>query len=261
MGKFTRVLAVAPLVCMIGCMSGEKRKDSDTAFEGPDKPGELASREKGRNTKDDIPGEWLHRSKPDWMQGSTPDAPSWNKPGDPSFDLKTETKGLLAGTIENPEGRKVPNVFIDVREVGDSKVTSIGVNSDANGSFVVKGLKHERNYVLTVHIKDGERFLFMTVYTRTPNSNVRISLVETENAPKIGTNPHQRLDGPLPSPAGVAPSGGFETIPPDEPKRAGERGDLSTDGGTRPWKSPTVDIPNSRTALPELPDNSTPRRR
>ena len=251
MGRFTRFLAVAPLVCMVGCLSGEKRKDSDTAFVGPDKPGELASRTKDRTKADDIPGEWLHRSKPDWMRGSTPDAPSWNKPTDPGYDLKTETKGLLAGIIENPEGRKVPNAFIDVREVGDTKVTSIGLNSDANGSFVVRGLKSERNYVLTVHIKDNERFLFMTVYARTPNSNIRISLVETEHPPKLGTNTNSRIDGPLPNPTGVPPTGGFETSPADQPRRPGERSDLTTEGTTKPWKSPTVEIPFSRTDLPE----------
>lgn len=261
MCAFTRFLAVVPLVCLVGCLSGEKRKDTDNAFEGPDKPGELASREKGRNAADEVPGDWLHRSKPDWMRGNTPDAPSWNKTNDPGFDLKTETKGLLAGTVENPEGRKVPNVFIDVREVGDTKATSIGVNSDANGTFVVRGLKHDRNYVLTVHIREGERFLFTTIYARTPNANVRIALVETENAPKLGTSTNSRVDGPLPNPAGVPPTGGFETSPADEPRRTGERGDLTTDGASKPWKSPTVDIPNSRTALPELPDNSPPRRR
>jgi hypothetical protein len=255
MRKFRWVVAVAPVLCVVGCLSGEKRKDSDTAFEGPDKPGELASR-----GKDEAPGDWLHRSKPEWMRGTTPDAPSWNNPTDPGYDLKTETKGLLAGVVENPEGRKVPNTFIDVREVGDTKLTSIGVNSDANGTFVVKGLKHDRNYVVTVHIKDGERFLYSSVYARTPNSNVRVALVETDNPPKLGTSP-KLLDnsGPLPTP-GVPPSGGFEIAPSDEPKRPGERGDLTTDGATKPWKSPTVDIPNSRTSLPELPEGP-PRRR
>jgi thiol-disulfide isomerase/thioredoxin len=171
-------LVVGSVLALAGCRSGGEKRPDDDRPAGPDRPSDLTSRGKDRSIDPDSPAHWLDRPKPDWMHGRTPAAPSWNTPKDPGYDYKAETGGLLSGYVEDPDGRKLKNVYIAVREVGDTNPKDVGVLSTADGSFVVQGLKPNRNYMLSVTAADGGRKLFGVVYTKTPNPNVRLALLE-----------------------------------------------------------------------------------
>ncbi len=257
----------------LGCHGADKRRDDDGVFSGPDRPGATTGGKKDRAAIDvDSPAHWLDRPKPDFMKGSTPNAPSWNSPKDPNYDLKSETNGMLSGYVEDPDGRKLGNVFVEVREVGDTNTKPIGVVSLAGGAFTVLGLKPNRNYQLSVSANVEGRKLFQSVYTKTPNPNVRLTLLEGEGAaiPMTPAPSAPALDplkksptnaipapfgGTLPAPdfgtrgSGVAPTGGYEVPPSSGPLP--DRSDLTTDRGGNPWKSPVAEIPKSSTPLPE----------
>jgi thiol-disulfide isomerase/thioredoxin len=161
------------------------------------------------------------------MKGATPTAPSWNTPTDPGYNYKTETSGLLAGYVLDPDGRKLGGVYVAVREVGDSNPKDIGVVSLPDGAFVIQGLKSGRNYMLTVNTTSGDRKVFGVVYAKTPNPNVRITLLEGE------------LAGGPPSVKPVASIDGGKTGTSDDPLKR------------RP--TPSHSIPAPRTTVPDGP--------
>ncbi len=280
-------LVVLITLVLAGCRSGGEKRPADDKFSGPTPTGETT----GRAANPDTPAHWLDRPKPTWMQGTTPPAPSWNDPKSPNYDLKAEANGLLAGYVEDPEGRKVRGVYIAVRESTDKAPTPVGVVSDPSGTFIINGLKPKRNYQLTVDATVDGRKLFQTVYVSTPNPNVRLTLLESDGSspapvptpaptkpadppahgdpltrPPTGDipNPH----GPLPVPKfsgtdrdpGVAPVGGYEPPPAhNDALPKGERYDLMTDQGPVPWKPPLAAMPTPRTAQP-VPGATPPTR-
>jgi len=264
-------LVVIVALALAGCRGGADKRAADDKYTGPTPAGETT----GRAANPDTPAHWLDRPKPDWMKGSTPAAPSWTDPKSPGYDLKAEAGGLLAGYVEDPEGRKVRGVYIAVRESSDKSPTPVGVVSDPSGTFIINGLKPNRNYQLTVDATIDGRKLMQTVYVRTPNPNVRLSLLEADGGasapapvpvktpdPPANNDPLTRPptgnipnpDGPLPVPKigtgdrdpGVAPVGGYE--PPLNPDALpkGERFDLMTDQGPVPWKPPVANMPVPR---------------
>lgn len=264
-------LVAVLILTLAGCRGTGDKRAADDKFNGPERSGETT----GRATNPDSPAHWLDRPKPNWMQGSTPAAPSWNDPKSPDYDLKAETKGLLAGYVETPEGRKAGKVYITVRESTDTNAVPIGVYSDANGTFIINGLKPNKNYQLTVNEAVEGRKLFQTVYVKTPNPTVRLSLLEGDgNTPAPTPQPSKPTtdppptndplkkpptgdipnpDGPLPKPnigserdPGVAPVGGYEGPQPDDALPKAERFDLMTDQGPLPWKPPVANIPLPR---------------
>jgi thiol-disulfide isomerase/thioredoxin len=221
-------LFVGACVVLAGCRSGEKRAGdeprpfvaptsaSPDRLGSPERPAEVTARPAPRPqdsaANPDSPAHWLDKAKPDWMKGATPTAPSWNTPTDPGYNFKSETSGLLAGYVEDPDGRKMKKVYIAVREVGDTNPKDVGVFSDGVGSFLIQGLKANRNYQLSVNAVDGDRKLFGVVYTKTPNPNVRIPLLEGE----LSGLPAARS-----APADPKPPAG--NLPADDPlKRSGQ---------------------------------------
>jgi thiol-disulfide isomerase/thioredoxin len=270
MRRRTASLLVGAVFLLAGCRSGEKRVEDDRSSLGPDRPSDLTARAKDKAVNPDSPAHWLDRPKPDWMKGNTPAAPSWNSPKDPLYDYKAETNGLLTGYVEDPDGRKLKNVYIAVREVGDTNPKDIGVLSTADGAFVVQGLKPNRNYVLSVNMSEGERKLFGVVYTKTPNPNVRIALLEGDAG---GTLPNNKpltdkpfTDDPLKRPpvnslpVPTAPNPNSGPLP-DPALGAGNRGDrptprpLENDAGVYPTGG--YEVPPSSGPLPERYDLMT----
>lgn len=280
-------LVVLFTVVLAGCRSGGEKRAADDKYSGPTPPAETT----GRAANPDTPAHWLDRPKPDWMHGKTPPAPSWNDPKSPNYDLKAETNGLLAGYVEDPEGRKVRGVYIAVRETNDKTPTPVGVVSDPSGTFIINGLKPKRNYQLTVDATVDGRRLFQTVYVSTPNPNVRLSLLEGDGSlsaaapapppapvtkpveppadpltkPPTHDIPNPRTDGPLPTPKfgsdpGVAPVGGYEPPSPhNDALPKGERYDLMTNEGPVPWKPPVASMPTPRSGQP-IPGATPPTR-
>ena len=282
-------LVVLITLVLAGCRSGGEKRAADDKFAGQTPAAETT----GRAANPDTPAHWLDRPKPTWMQGATPTAPSWNDPKSPNYDLKAETSGLLAGYVEDPEGRKVKGVYIAVRESTDKSPTPVGVVSDPSGTFIINGLKPNRAYQLTVDATVDGRKLFQTVYVTTPRSNVRLSLIEADGslpaaappAPQAAAKPVDppassdpltkpptgdipNPNGPLPVPKfgsgerdpGVAPVGGYEpSSPHNDALPRGERYDLMTDQGPVPWKPPVASMPTPRTGLP-VPSATPPTR-
>lgn len=275
-------LVVLITLVLAGCRGGGDKRAADDKFSGPTPTGETT----GRAANPDTPAHWLDRPKPTWMHGSTPTAPSWNDPKAPGYDLKAEASGLLAGYVEDPEGRKVRGVYIAVRESTDKAPTPVGVVSDPSGTFIINGLKPKRNYQLTVDATVDGRRLFQTVYLSTPNPNVRLTLLEADGSmPAPATKPVDpppsvdplkkppsgdipNPNGPLPPPKfsgterdpGVAPVGGYEPPPAhNDALPKGERYDLMTDRGPVPWKPPVAAMPAPRTAQP-VPGATPPTR-
>jgi peroxiredoxin len=274
---------------LAGCRSGGDRKASGDTSGGPDRSGETTGRSTNPAANPDSPAHWLDRPKPNWMHGGTPTAPSWNDPKSPDYNLKAEAGGLLAGYIEDPEGRKVRGVYITVRESADKNPVPVGVVSDPSGTFIINGLKPNKNYQLTVDATVDGRKLFQTVYVKTPNPNVRLSLLESDGSspapapaakpadPPTGTDPLKKPptgdipnpEGPLPVPKfsgidrdpGVNPVGGYEPVPPprDDALPKVERFDLMTDQGPLPWKPPAANIPLPRVGQP-IPSATPPKR-
>lgn len=288
MSRWGASLVAAVFLVLAGCRSGGEKKPSDDKFTGPDRgTGETTGRDGKPTANPDSPAHWLDRPKPNWMHGTTPPAPTWKDPKSPDYNPKTDSTGLLAGYVEDPEGRKVPNVYIEVRESGDTNGKPIGVVSMASGSFIMEGLKPGKNYQLSVNAAVDGRKLFQTVYVKTPNPNVRLSLLEADgSAPAApakpadppsggdplkksptGDIPNPNADGPLPKPnfslgdrdPGVAPVGGSEPPPRGDALPKGERFDLMTDQGPVPWKPPVANIPTPRVGQP-VPSATPPSR-
>jgi peroxiredoxin len=292
----TLLLVLCTLV-LAGCRGGGDKRAGDDKYSGPTPSGETTGRATGPTTgpttNPDSPAHWLDRPKPNWMHGSTPPAATWKDPKSPDFNTKTDAAGLLAGYVEDPEGRKVGNVFIEVRESGDTNSKPIGVLSGASGAFNADGLKPNRNYQLTVNATVDGRKLFQTVYVKTPNPNVRLSLLESDGSmpapspapakspaadkpadPPASVDPLKKPptgdipnpNGPLPVPKfsgaerdpGVNPVGGFDPPPPrDDALPKVDRYDLMTDQGPVPWKPPVANIPLPRVGQP-IPSATPP---
>jgi len=292
MSRWGVSLVAVFILVLAGCRSGGEKKPSDDKFTGPDRTGETTGRGGsggGAPANPDTPAHWLDRPKPNWMHGSTPPAATWKDPKSPDFNPKTDSAGLLAGYVEDPEGRKVPNVYIEVRESGDTSGKPIGVLSGTSGAFNADGLKPGKNYQLTVNAAVDGRKMFQTVYVKAPNPNVRLSLLEVDGSvpaphpakpgdppasadplykPPTGSIPNPNTDGPIPKPnfgmgdrdPGVAPVGGYEPpAPRDDALPKGERFDLMTDQGPVPWKPPVASIPTPRTGRP-VPSATPPAR-
>lgn len=297
MSRWGASLVVLFTLVLAGCRSGGEKRPSDDKFTGPDRgSGETTGRGGGGvPANPDTPAHWLDRPKPNWMHGTTPPAPTWKDPKSPDYSPKSDSSGLLAGYVEDPEGRKVGNVYIEVRESGDTKTVPVGVLSLTSGSFNVDGLKPNKNYQLSVNATVDGRKLFQTVYVKTPNPNVRLSLLETDGStpaaspapppakpaetppasvdplkkPPTGNIPNPNTDGPLPNPnfglgdrdPGIAPVGGAEPSAPsrDDALPKGERFDLMTNQGPVPWKPPVASIPTPRVGQP-IPSATPPTR-
>lgn len=290
-------LVALTILVLAGCRGGGDKRAADDKYTGPAPSGETTGRPSGPTTNPDSPAHWLDRPKPDWMKGGTPSANTWKDPKSPDFNTKTDAAGLLAGYVEDPEGRKVANVFIEVRESGDTNAKPIGVLSLASGAFNADGLKPNKNYQLTVSQTVDGRKLFQTVYVKTPNPNVRLTLLEADGNfpltpatppspaavpapakpadPSGGADPLKKTpndvpnpNAPLPKPTfgglerdpGVAPVGGSEPTPPrGDALPQGERYDLMTDKGPLPWKPPVASVPTPRKAGP-VPSATPPAR-
>lgn len=279
-------------VVLAGCRGWGDKRAADDKYTGPTPSGETTGRKSGPTIDRNSPAHWLDRPQPDWMKGGTPSANTWKDPKSPGFNTKTDAAGLLAGYVEDPEGRKVANVFIEVRESGDTNAKPIGVLSGTSGAFNADGLKPNKAYQLSVtHTADGRK-LFQTVYVKTPNPNVRLTLLEADGSfpltpttptapsavpvpvkpgdpPPGETDPLKKVpndvpnpNGPIPKPTfgaadrdpGVAPVGGSEPpAPPGDGLPKGERFDLMTDNGPLPWKPPVASVPAPRKAAPVPP--------
>lgn len=175
MAAWGRLLPMAVLL-FAGCKLFEK-KPVDTGGPSGLVPGESTSR-----PKDPVGPHWLEQPSAAWDKDKTPDSKTWAHPNDPAFDLKAESRGLLAGFVEDPDGRKAGKVYVQVRPTEATGGDPVGVLTLPDGSFLLNNLKPGSSYTLTARAKDGERNLVGRVITKAPNARIRIPLIEGEVA-------------------------------------------------------------------------------
>ncbi len=261
MRRWGRLLPVAVLL-LAGCKLFEKKSNDD---------GGSALLPKGETTskpKDPVGPHWLQQPSAAWDKDKTPDSATWLHPNDPGFDLKAESRGLLAGFVEDPDGRKAGKVYVQVQPTEGNTGDPVGVLTLPDGSFLLTNLKPGSSYTLTARAKDGDRNLVGRVITKAPNARIRIPLIEGEvteparpatapekSKPKPEAGPPALIPpelGPLPAPS--LQSGG--------PRYQPDRGDLPSpvplDGDSRVYPATADDLPRGGYAPVDSPSGLVP---
>ena len=223
------------------------------------KPGEtggglsgLPSGETASRPKDPVGPHWLEDPGATWDKNKTPPSSTWVHPNDRSFDLKGESRGLLAGFVETPEGRKAGKVEVQVQPTEGGNAEPYGIVTLPDGSFLLNNLKPGQSYTLTARVKDGTRSLVGRVITKAPNATIRIPLIEgvvTEPSRPVAPAPEKPKFGP---PAMIAPELG--PLPPPGLQSNGPRYDpgsrdlptpIALDQDSRVFPAAGDDLPRS----------------
>jgi thiol-disulfide isomerase/thioredoxin len=185
---------------------------------------------------------WLDGPNPGLDQVGTPPADSWADPGSPGYDVDREVRGVLAGFVEDPDGRKVRDVFIEIEPVGAAdEGAAVGVQTNRQGYFLIKGLRPKQTYQLTARVRIDGHEMAGRVYAQTSNERsqfIRITLIEGlsfPGGPSVGRDLPAPAPGAIPPP--VLPSGGPAVR--DPAIRGGE--------GTG------LPLPSAADAVPDLP--------
>jgi thiol-disulfide isomerase/thioredoxin len=229
-----RALWFAILLALAGCKSASKDRT----------PAEPASRTKP------TPKNWLEGPTPDLDRVGVPPADSWADPRDPGFDVDREVRGVLAGFVEDPGGRKVRDVYIQVEPAtGAGSGSPVGVMTDRQGYFQIKGLQPKSTYLLSVQTTLDGRKVGGQVYARTTGERsqfVRLSLIEGLTLPNRGSGLAGASDLPGPAP-GSNPTSTSPLPPPVLPS-----GDRPAGTGLPLPSSGTADEPPPRASRPDL---------
>jgi thiol-disulfide isomerase/thioredoxin len=226
---------IAAVLALAGCKGTDPKPADKKAV-----PGAAASRPKGQTP------EWLDGAMAKLPSAGTgvPKADSWANPRDPNFSVANEVKGVLAGRVLDPLGRGAKSVFIRIEPVdvapGAKGGAAVGIQTDAAGFFMAKGLKPGQTYTLTAEAQVENKPLFGMVQARTPQSNLTIALRDDLAPPTGGLPPPApgaTATGPTAPPgsptAGLPPAAEFipptpmGVAPPPAPTRP-------TDGGWAP---------------------------
>jgi len=269
MRRWGRLIPVVALL-FAGCKLFEK-KPSDSGGASVLPPGETTSR-----PKDPVGPHWLQQPAAAWDKDKTPPSSTWLHPNDPSFDLKAESRGLLAGFVEDPDGRKAGKVYVQVTPTEGTSGEPVGVLTLPDGSFLLTNLKPGASYTLTARAKDGERSLVGRVITKAPNARIRIPLIEgevTEPTRPAGPAPKPKQPdagppavippdlGPLPAPSlqSNAPRDLPTPIPLENESRVfpATADDLPRDGGFAPIETQPGLVPLDNPVRPIRPELST----
>jgi thiol-disulfide isomerase/thioredoxin len=196
------VLLIAAVAAVTGCKAFNRDKDKsrdDRAAADPASRGKPPAK----------PGsDWLDGPGP--ARADVPPADSWADPRNPNYDVARESRGLLAGFVEDPDGRKRRDVYVEIVPADDAGGGApIVVQTDRQGYFLVKGLKPKQTYILTVRAKGEFGEMAGRVYAQAPKQHIRLSLIEGLTLPGGSATP-SRNDRP--APAGATPPGA--AIPP-----------------------------------------------
>ena len=188
-----RILTFLTLTSLtVGCQNDEQERNQDYGI-----PTSRGSRNE--------PHSWLDGPQP--SASGSPSANTWNDPDDPNYDFEREARGLLAGTVVMPDGRKVKGVYIEVSPDGDgaNRGAPIGVVTDETGHFLIKGLEPRSRYTLTASTPiDGVDYNGQ-VYAQTsePKSQtIQLTLVQGLILPpeRKRETPPPSNDKPIPPP-------------------------------------------------------------
>jgi len=114
------------------------------------------------------------------------------------------SSGLLAGQIIDNFNRRLPPVYIRVRESGTAPGAPIEVAADRDGYFTIQGLQVGKTYQLTATARDGDRLLAGSTWATPPNPRLVIRVSEDLVSPNT----------PQPPPAPALPKGLRPNPPP-----------------------------------------------
>lgn len=282
------VLLLGLAMAATGCRAFE-RPGTDRPPADPAAPGGIASRIKDR-PKDRPPpanGHWLDGPAGTPTSGTDrPPSPGTSDGVRPVGDIQSDVKGVLAGYVVDPDGRKLPDVFIQVQPTDRSgSGAPVGVQTIEGGYFQIKGLQEGRSYTLTAKVRRDGMTLAGQAIATPPYVYVRLPLIEGLELPDGPPAAGAGLDRPLSPASGAAippaevpprpepaplsrdrappplsndptkpdgawsPTGPGLTRPPEPPPTTPppSRPDLFTPGPFPDWKPPTATIPGSAT--------------
>lgn len=245
MRRWLNLLAIG-VVCTTGCKYFER--DKSTA----DPASRTRNPSKGGNG-------WLTGPTPGLDKFDSPAADSWADPSAPGYDVAREVRGVLAGFVEDPDGRKLKDVFIEVEpaEASAGAGAPVGVTTDKQGYFLIKGLKPKQTYILTARSKVDGQDLSGRVYAQTSldrSQHIRITLIDGLSFP--GTSSPKRNDLPTPKQPEPAPA----TIPPPSVVPSGAvvpRDDGAGTGLALPGRTDDMPPSTSPTRQPLQPNELT----
>jgi thiol-disulfide isomerase/thioredoxin len=257
----------AGLIAVVLALAGCKTTDPKSADKKSDR--EPAASAASR-TKD----------KPSWLDDmnrqpgantGVPKADSWADPKDPNFNVASEVKGVLAGRVLDPTGRGAKSVFIRIEAAdarpSDKAGAATGILTDANGYFMVRGLKPGQSYNLTAEAQWEGKPLYGIVQAKTPNATLSIPLREDLGVPPAGpprggnTAPPATAFPPAPAPADKLPPP-EELIPrsdmpmPTTPPRPTEEAWNPGGGPSTRGVPPSISAPRGNNPAPALPPAS-----
>jgi len=190
-------------------------------------PGSATAR--GKDRPPPASGHWLDRPVTP-LPGSG--RPQSDLPPDPAGSTATagegrlnsdrSSSGVLAGFVVDPDGRRVPNIFIEVQPANrNSPGAPIGVQTLDTGDFDIQGLIPGQTYQLIARMNRGGVSYAGMTYAKAPNIYVRLQLIEGLELP--GGSSGSALDRPQVPPSGSAsipnksPNGPTPIQPPHRP--------------------------------------------
>jgi thiol-disulfide isomerase/thioredoxin len=124
---------------------------------------------------------------------STPATPASTGPSPPA-----DVDGVLAGQVLDKHHRRPSGAFIQVVDVGEKdSAGKLDVAANAEGYFVIKGLKAGRSYRLIARVKDGDKLLSGTAIAIPPNPRLALYVYEdltTPATPPLPATPPTKPD-------------------------------------------------------------------
>ena len=151
-------------------------KKNTSSGQGPDNGGMPPAKFPGARNPDPL----MPTPPPAFPQGSSSKAPN-------------DGTSILAGTVVDAYHRPMGNAYIRwVNLVDKDAGAPIDVAADANGHFIIQGVKPGASYKLIARTKQGERMLAGTVLTNAPNVRVVIPIREdlvTADTPPLPSFP------------------------------------------------------------------------
>ncbi len=184
------------------------------------------------------------------------------KPSDPLIGGAggiTELESILTGKVIDamggPADAEIRCVCMDGAKEDDAPI-SVAVN--AQGYFMIKGLKTGKHYKLTTHAKSGDKTLEVVTLTEVPNVNLLIQVREGFAVPASPDKGKGKKPNIKDAPTSIPNPGwpGSSMVPPPPP--LGDRSRIA-DQSSLTMLPPTVDVPGGRPPIklpPPLPESA-----
>lgn len=159
---------------------------------------------------------------PDPLSGPIPLPPTLPPAPPPAATPTTgnaNTNGptILAGTVTDVNNRPVSNAYIRwVRLDEPAGGAPIDIAADAQGNFVIQGVKPGASYRLIARTKNGDKLLAGTVLTNAPNVRVNIPVREefaSADTPALPGTPAYESPTPIAKAKNKTPPGGTKWQP------------------------------------------------